>query len=88
MNVTDLEKHIRILHLVYGVFVIRLEFIEGDDMPYGEENEKGGENKGDDIAKSRESERHLHHFYNSLWIVRLLFFLGKKTVVTNYVVTK
>jgi len=58
------NQRVQIVALVYGIFVIRLEFIEGDDMPYGEEDEKGGENKGDDIAKSRESERHLHRFYD------------------------
>ena len=47
------------IYLVYRVFVIGFEFIESDDMPDSEEDEEGGEDKGDDVAKSGESERHL-----------------------------
>lgn len=53
------NQRVQIVALVYRVFVIGFEFIESDDVPDSEKDEEGGEDEGDDIAKSGESERHL-----------------------------
>ena len=47
-------------YLIYGIFVIGFEFIEGDNVPNGEEDEEGGKDEGDDVTKCGESERHLY----------------------------
>ena len=46
--------------LVYRIFVVGFEFIESYDVPDGEEDEEGGEDKSDDVGESGESKRHLY----------------------------
>ena len=46
-------------HLVYRIFVIGFEFIEGDDMPDSKKDEEGWEDESDDVTKRGECERHL-----------------------------
>lgn len=54
------NQRVQIVALVNRILIVGFKFIEGDDVPNGEEDEKGRKDERYDIAKRGESERHLH----------------------------
>jgi len=53
------NQRVQIVALIYRIFIIRFELIEGDNVPDGEENKEGGKDQSDDVAECRECKRHL-----------------------------